>query len=511
MSNFVLYTYASLAELRKLQQGETFYPFIFGETKELLEENPNSTIDISALIYFLRISPDNIYSAYINLREMTTDSTIILEEHLADDALNFFPYLFSSQLPLFSQDADKTTNTASALLPYSRQPIYTYNNENELDIIIRYAHDHNIPMATFSRASGTLKSELEKFNQSLELALLDLTSVSYAIEDNKNLIYSVELFLNQFSNIRVIVRTLQLDRLLKYFPLYLEGQKPISDLLPMLEDVPTTDEQDGIKKITMLNNDEFNEFANKFCKYLIGHGNFKDNFVYGLKNFIALNKVKEQKVFSVFLFGASGIGKTEVARLICDGLLPDGYLAKINFQNYSSQDAINSLIGSPAGYIGCEHGELSDKVKKSKVGIVLCDEFEKTTRPVFSFFLELLEEGKFTDSMAREYDLDGYIIVFTSNLQNEPEYQKVIPPELKTRFDLVCEFEEPTCEEKTMFLDLLLEKAKSKFVEQFEKIEMTETDKMKLYDFNYSNIHSLRDIKRVFNQRLMDCFVSKGV
>lgn len=72
-------------------------------------------------------------------------------------------------------------------------------------------------------------------------------------------------------------------------------------------------------------------------------------------------------------------------------------------------------------FITCKKN-LSDKVKKSKVGIVLCDEFEKTTRPVSSFFLELLEEGKFTDSMAREYDLDGYILVFTSNLQNEVEY-----------------------------------------------------------------------------------------
>ena len=182
-----------------------------------------------------------------------------------------------------------------------------------------------------------------------------------------------------------------------------------------------------------------------------------------------------------------------------------------NFQNYSSQDALNSLIGSPAGYVGCEHGELSDKIKKSKVGVLLCDEFEKTTRPVFSYFLELLEEGKFTDSMTREYDLDGYIIIFTSNLPNETEYKKVIPPELQTRFDLVCEFEEPTAVEKKDFLDLLLEKAKSKYSEQFARITMTEDEKQKLYSFDYSSISALRDIKRVFNNRLMDYFAEKDV
>lgn len=230
---------------------------------------------------------------------------------------------------------------------------------------------------------------------------------------------------------------------------------------------------------------------------------------YALKNFIALNKAKEQRVLSIFLYGASGIWKTEVARLIANGLQSDCYLAKINFQNYSSQNALNSLIGSPAGYVGCDHGELSDKIQKSKVGVLLCDEFEKTTRPVFSIFLELLEEGQFTDSMAREYNMDGYIIIFTSNILSESEYKKLIPPELQTRFDLVCEFEEPTPTEKTEFLDLLLERAYVKYPDQFAAITMTEQDKQHLYNFDYSGLPALRDIKRVFNNRLMDYFNAK--
>lgn len=94
----------------------------------------------------------------------------------------------------------------------------------------------------------------------------------------------------------------------------------------------------------------------------------------------------------------------------------DSALFSQRLSSSGSQDALNSLIGSPAGYVGCNHGELSEKIKKSKVGVLLCDEFEKTTRSVFSFFLELLEEGQFTDSMAREYDMDGFVIIFTSNL-----------------------------------------------------------------------------------------------
>lgn len=444
---------------------------------------------------------------------MTEETIVIVDQSLADDVINFFPYLFSSHVPFYLEEkkrdkCEKPQNTFTN----ARQPIYTYHNVDDLTAIIAYANAHNIPITTFSRASDDLRAELEKFNKSAELALLDLTSIAYVIEDNKNLIYSVELFLNQFSNIKIISLTSQIDKIIKYFPFYVENQKPIKDLLPDLKDVaPIENLNDEVKKVTSLSATEFNAFIDGFNHNLVGHEYFKERFRYNLNNFIALNKVKEQKVLSIFLFGASGIGKTEVARLISNGLQQDSYLAKINFQNYSSQDALNNLIGSPSGYIGCEHGELSDKVNKSKIGIVLCDEFEKTTRPVFSFFLELLEDGRFTDSMAREYDLDGYILIFTSNIQNESDYKKIIPPELQTRFDLICEFQEPSYYEKTKFLDLLLEQAESKFADQFSQIQMTPAEKQQLYNFDYSSLNALRDIKRLFNNRLMDFFSSKGV
>jgi hypothetical protein len=512
MPRFTLYTYRDIKELRKIQTENEVFSFIYVETLKLLEENPDIFLDISTLIHFLNVNKSDRLAAINNLKEMTDETTVIVEESLADEAITIFPFLFSSFEPFFELVNESDAEKSDIDTRYIRQPIYTYNNADDLQAVIEYANLKHIPIATFTRASEDDRDEFEKFNKSVELALMDLTSVSYVIDNNKSLIYSVEHFLNQIQNIKIIAQTSRIDKLLQYFPLYTEGQKSITNLLPELENHLSTDIQsDEVKKITSLSEPEFACFMDYFNHNLIGHNYFKERLKKYLEYFIALNKAKEQKVLSVFLFGKSGIGKTEVARLIADGLQENSYLAKINFQNYSSQDALNSLIGSPAGYIGCEHGELSDKVGKSKVGMVLCDEFEKTTRPVFSFFLELLEEGRFTDSMAREYDLDGYIIIFTSNLQNEVEYKKVIPPELQTRFDLVCEFQEPTNEEKVAFLDLLLDKAKTKYVDQFSKIPMTSEEKIELYNFDFSSLSALRDIKRVFNHRLMDYFYSKGV
>lgn len=516
MDAHTLFTYRNIEELRKIQAETEVFPFAFVETKAMIDACPEVCIDISALVYFLQANKGSIQPVYVNFEDMTEDTVIIADEAVATSALELLPFLVSDTDNYFPAKPDEFDNseqeTQISFKPYPRQSIFKYNNSAELDRIIAYSAEHSIPIATFSRASGELRKEFEQFNKTAELAIMDLTSVCYAIEDNKALIYALEQLLIGWPNVKVIACTPQVDTLLKYFPLFFNGQEPASRLLPDLPelggDLP---EESSLSKVTDLDAATFESFIDEFNHNLIGHGYFKERLRYALKNFIALNKVKEQKVLSVFLFGASGIGKTEVARLLANGLLRDTYLAKINFQNYSSQDALNSLIGSPAGYVGCNHGELSEKVQKSKVGVLLCDEFEKTTRPVYSFFLELLEEGRFTDSMAREYDMDGYVIVFTSNIPNEAEYKKNIPPELQTRFDLVCEFEEPTPVEKEQFLELLLEKAIEKYPDKFSAYEITDADKRALFDFDYSGITALRDIKRVFNNRLMDFFNQKGL
>ena len=511
MTLYPLYTYRNLEELRKIQGEREVYTFVFADTKDLLDASPNVCIDISALIYYLQTNKNNIQPVYVNFSEMTDDTRGIINESLAEIALEMLPFLFSESKNYFECEEKEETATPE-YQPYNRQKVYRYNTPEELDEIIQYANEHNIPITTFSRASGDLRKQFEQFNTSIPLAIMDFTSVSYAIEDNKNLIYAVEQFLSLFPNLKVISKTTQVDTLLKYFPLFFDGQDPVSVVIPDLAGIGEGKaESEQIHKVTNLSNEQFNTMVTQFNHNLIGHRYFKERLQHALKNFVALNKAREQKVLSIFLFGASGIGKTEVARLLANGLQEESYLAKINFQNYSSKAALNSLIGSPSGYIGCDHGELSDKIQKSKVGILLCDEFEKTNRPVFSFFLELLEEGRFTDSMAREYDMDGYIIVFTSNIPNEIEYKKTIPQELQTRFDLVREFEEPTSAEKVEFLELLLEKAYEKYPKQFAAITLTEEDKQQLYSFDYSGLTAFRDIKRVFNNRLIDFFGNKGV
>ena len=302
MDAHTLFTYHNIEELRRIQDEREVFTFTFVETKDMIDTCPEVCIDISALVYFLQSNKSNIQPVYINFEGMTEDTVIISNEAVSASALELLPFLISCIESYYPDEVDSSEQeNPPTFKPYLRQKIFKYNNSAELDRIVQYSTEHSIPIATFSRASGELRKEFEQFNKTAELAIMDLTSVCYAIEDNKALIYALEQLLIGWPNVKVIACTPQVDTLLKYFPLFFNGQEPVSKLLPDLPelggDLP---EESSLSKVTDLDGAMFDRFIDEFNHNLIGHGYFKDRLRYALKNFIALNKVKEQKVLSVF-------------------------------------------------------------------------------------------------------------------------------------------------------------------------------------------------------------------
>ena len=271
------------------------------------------------------------------------------------------------------------------------------------------------------------------------------------------------------------------------------------------EEVQQTQMQEDVnvvKKLVDLRNEELSDFLEFINKNLIGHKKFKEELAVRLKSFKLFHRLGEQKVFSIFLMGESGIVKTEVVRLIHNALGSQKSLCKISFGNYSSKDSLNSLIGSPRGYMGSETGELPMKIERSDIGIILIDEFEKADNPVFNFFLDLLEEGKFTDSQSNVYDLDGYLIIFTSNLSPE-NYKKRLSPELRSRFDYVCQFQLLTDKEKKDYMYKRIEVTIKKFEEKLN-VTISKEDKAILYSIDYSSLNNLRKINRAIKEKFAE-------
>lgn len=262
-----------------------------------------------------------------------------------------------------------------------------------------------------------------------------------------------------------------------------------------------TSSKDTIRIID-LKPDELDSFYTQFNYKLYGHEKFKEEFRNNVNTFRVFNKIGEHNILSLFLMGESGIGKTEVARAIHQCLGGKRKLAKINFGNYSSKDALNSLIGSPRGYIGSESGELFMKVRDSDTGVILIDEFEKADSIIYNYFLDVLENGKMTNSQGEEIDLNGYIIVFTSNLTPQV-FDEELSPELRSRFNYIGIFQTLKQEDKEKFVKKRMSDIISKYNDSFENQLPSYAHLLlcKRIDVNaYSNMRDL-------NQKIREVFV----
>jgi ATP-dependent Clp protease ATP-binding subunit ClpA len=258
------------------------------------------------------------------------------------------------------------------------------------------------------------------------------------------------------------------------------------------------------KKVIDIEQNELDLFFAKFDQYLYGHQKFKNDFKRQIDNFRVFNKLGEHKILSFFLMGDSGVGKTEVARAIHKSLGGQNKIAKINFGNYSSDNSLNSLIGSPRGYIGSEDGEIFIRVAESDAGVILIDEFEKSNSTLFNYFLDVLENGKMISSLAHEIDLNGFIIIFTSNISKE-DFKKVISPELRSRFDYKGHFSILKNEDKIKYVEFRL----NSIIRKFNKnVANMLDDNIKYEVFQQIDVGKFKNM-RDLNKAIKQTFVEK--
>jgi len=255
------------------------------------------------------------------------------------------------------------------------------------------------------------------------------------------------------------------------------------------------------KKIIDLTEEELSVFLNRFREALYGHEKFKDDFTELINTFRIFNKLGEHKILSLFILGESGVGKTEVARTIYRCFDGKKKLAKVNFGNYSSEFSLSSLIGSSRGYIGSDDGEIFIRVRDTDIGVILIDEFEKSNAALFNYFLDVLESGKIVSSLAEEIDLNGFIIVFTSNI-NKEDFPQRISPELRSRFDYKGQFTLLYDKDKEKYVEFRVKNIAKKVNLEFNKELPDNLHEYFLNQIDVSKFTNMRDlnkkIKRVF-------------
>ncbi len=234
---------------------------------------------------------------------------------------------------------------------------------------------------------------------------------------------------------------------------------------------------------------------------------------------------------SFIFLGPSGVGKTELAKTLAEFLFGDEQaLIALDMSEYMEKHTVSRLVGSPPGYVGYEEGgQLTEAVRRKPFSVVLFDEIEKAHPDVFNTLLQILEEGRLTDSQGRSVDFRNTVLIMTSNLgtQNlrkanlgftkadeaityERMKEKVTDalkdhfrPEFLNRIDEVIVFHELTREEVTRIVDLMIKRLQNQLEAQGIGLELTESAKVLLALLGYDPTLGARPLRRAI-QRLVE-------
>lgn len=374
----------------------------------------------------------------------------------------------------------------SELLFYEKDDFYDYKE-------LKYSEGFSIISISKYVKDNDLISALDPYTEIVDIsALSEFTSIQLLGEQILSLFDEETIFIADIKRKEVL--TYELRLFFKSFD-NVENNYLKKEVVTDGDKIVTTPKNKKHKKITDLDEAEIKIFIDNFKTKLYGHAKFKDDFEELIKEFRLFNKIGESKILSLFLMGESGVGKTEVAKAIYSCLNGTKKLAKVNFGNYSNEFSLSSLIGSARGYTGSDDGEIFIRIRDTDVGVLLIDEFEKSNATLFNYFLDVLESGKIISSLADEIDLDGFIIVFTSNISKENFYKR-ISPELRSRFDYKSLFTVLNRSDKEKYVEFRLKDLSKKVKIEFD-IELPENliDYF-LKEIDVSKFNNMRDINK---------------
>ena len=236
---------------------------------------------------------------------------------------------------------------------------------------------------------------------------------------------------------------------------------------------------------------------------------------------------------SFMFLGPTGVGKTELAKSLAESLFDDEHnIIRIDMSEYMEKFSVSRLIGAPPGYVGYEEGgQLTEAVRRKPYSVVLFDEIEKAHPDVFNILLQVLDDGRITDSQGRTVDFKNTIIILTSNLGSDyilegiksngeiseeakEKVEKLLKqsfrPEFLNRLDEIVFYKPLMKNEISKILDLLIKDLEKRLEDKHIKLQISDKAKDYLIENGYDEIYGARPLKR-FVQRKLETLIARKI
>jgi ATP-dependent Clp protease ATP-binding subunit ClpB len=234
---------------------------------------------------------------------------------------------------------------------------------------------------------------------------------------------------------------------------------------------------------------------------------------------------------SFIFLGPTGVGKTELARALADSLFDSAdAMVRIDMSEYMEKHSVNRLVGAPPGYVGYEEGgQLSEAIRRQPYSVLLLDEVEKAHPDVFNILLQVLDDGRITDSQGRTVDCRNTIVVMTSNIGSEyildvsgddSKYEEMrkrvmkglqshFRPEFLNRVDDIIMFHALSLKELRKIVGIQIQRVHRLLAEQKIGIELTTAAENHIADAGYDPVYGARPLKRAIQKELENTIATK--